>query len=659
MNALIRVVAALALPVSVTCAAAEAKQWLSLPSGAAYALSVDKSGSASTRVAVQESDASARPTPLDARIFDVSYKDDRSKELASAFSVVIDDATATVGRSMNITVAGKPETKRPGPYLLTLHVLPKKGGGAPQVITLTLQRPAPQIVVGPTVVLGQTRSFLRIGQENLPGKLQLQEQSGNAPVLKFSVAELRDAQPGMPDSGILLPPEKQLSLEAGGVMQASFLTTGEFPLGKSTGKIELRATELAAPLTIPYEVRAREHLAWIVVLAALGAAIGWFVRYWLKNRQALASARAAALAQMETMTETLGEVADQKFQDQVRKSIDRLRKVAEGTKPTDIGNQVTAAVTELASAQAALEQAQLDLRQTLEPLHRVLHQKWELPPSGAEALAAAIKQLDAVEGLTKQRNYSEAKAKVAALIQAELLGVVRVAGKWSEDLGAYLQAAVTAPPAVSPEMNARLKTLADAVSSETGSYSKPAATNLAVAEAMLATAHRLYDSVRQFAAELARESSAFMDWAVEELDASGKPNADLLIAAAKDAADGVAADIDSPDDAADRLKVRYRRLVRAWKSLLQNMFQESALIPVNEALDRGSFAEAVTKARELIASRKGIALDGNAPEVSFGVPARPPAASASVFMAQPPASDGVILTAQQTLAHLSREKQAY
>lgn len=95
MNTLIHLLGTLLISASVTCVAAESKPWLSLPSGVAYPLSIDKSGAAGSRIAVQEADASAKPMPLDARVFDVSYKDERSKELVSAFSAVIEDASAT------------------------------------------------------------------------------------------------------------------------------------------------------------------------------------------------------------------------------------------------------------------------------------------------------------------------------------------------------------------------------------------------------------------------------------------------------------------------------------------------------------------------------------------------------------------------------------
>lgn len=237
----------------------------------------------------------------------------------------------------------------PGTY--DVHVRLAGEGFETKLLTLQLVVPAAKLVASPAkLVLDQ------IGGGIVNGSLNLRETS------RLSGATLRAVQPSGPavsdqrETAAFLKAKGSLpSIDAGCAADVAVTANGEFPLGTSTGTLLIDAAELAQPLEVAYEVRARRCLGVIFIVALAGLFVGQLLRFTLANIQTLGNARLQARELLKRLVDE-----DTRRHDAVFRAAlaDIAAKLADTAKKNS-ADGVTKATTE---ASTALDKALSDLK---------------------------------------------------------------------------------------------------------------------------------------------------------------------------------------------------------------------------------------------------------------------------------------------------------
>jgi hypothetical protein len=172
-----------------------------------------------------------------------------------------------------------------------------------------------------------------------------------------------------------------------------------FPVGNSTGKLEINSPDLKAPITVDVEVKARLYGYWIPVLVVLGLIAGLQLREWLPQRIALSAAEAAGAQATAKVREQVELIKDAQFLQAVKPALEELER--HWMRPSKAWARLAAVdrassiVKAQDAAKAAIDSALADLavrmqaaRGTLAALIRVAAQPERLPPPMHSAFAA-------------------------------------------------------------------------------------------------------------------------------------------------------------------------------------------------------------------------------------------------------------------------------
>jgi hypothetical protein len=644
--------------------AASATVWLAFPAGLNYDI-VEKDGVASVRIPVAQEPKAPSVTELQARLRDVVFYNGRQEAISPTFEADFDGGDAHHGPSLVVRV--KSLATRPGSYLLSLDIVrtntetnqPEQG----QSVTLMLQRPAPDIVLGPPVVAEQVLAVW--GDVSNPGLLTLEERSGKASLTEVRFTQLPDPTTTTTSSGGEL--EMLLisnSVPPRTVVKASVLSHGNFPLGKSTGKIQIRARELEQPLVISYEVHTRRTRIWILVLVALGFAGGYLVRHVLRDCQEVAIARGAASDALREINDAEPNVGDEIF----CKVLAELRKAliedARRSQAAAIQAAAAKALQELSLAQKELADRVKQLNDQAQPLHACLHQKWQLPISLRPQLLAAVENIDAVAQFVAEQNAQAGSEKLKMMLEDELLYLTNSLGKWQREAGRYFAELNDAPP---PLLDKGIDQLREATSRWTDQFGAAVSNNPAVTTNQLSTtlssAHTAYGNALSIADNLRDSTAKLVQWVEVATSATCVAlglNLNDIKAVSFRASDLVKADLDHPDAARADLTTRHNGVLAAWKKFLVSIIPpEVDASTINDALDCNQWIEAVKAAG---ASTQRAQPAGSAAIAKAAIAMPSPIAGSIVFAAAPVSSDGtsdLVLVRKRVLSGSALEKDFF
>jgi hypothetical protein len=319
----------------------------------------------------------------------------------------------------------------PGPATYTIVVELSGSTGTPptlttQVVQVTWTLPAAKLApIAPIVV----RDALLWPSDSDDLRLFLREVSGRAKLTDITLSQPeRPTHDGAPTESRL-----ELSTTEEVRPRETILhvkRARSFPIGTTTGKLEIRAPQLVDPIVVPYEVRTRIHDWVIFPVFLLAGLFGWFVRANLKEREALAGMR----AELELLAKQADEIlrADPaalvptNAVPAVRDAIDAGDLVAARRTLDDLHGKVEAALKARSDEIEKLHKEILPMKQSIDL-------PWKLPKRGdvplhaaREALAAATKALQ------------DEKLGAARSAQAEALSALDDAG---EALGAWADSA--------------------------------------------------------------------------------------------------------------------------------------------------------------------------------------------------------------------------
>jgi hypothetical protein len=235
--------------------------------------------------------------------------------------------------------------------------------------------------------------------------LLLLETSRQTRITGLDVAQLDAARLGEVEVPVRFQVEAPESLAPGARSEATLEADRVFPVGTTTGTIEISAPQLGESLHVPFEVRTKVYDLVIVVWFLGWGLLGWLLRHKLKDRVA----RAEILAVLGPLRERTRAEKQTHHDPEIQTSLgDLLRDLERRVQSAHVPDIQEAADTlreRLAEAELSSASHRAEITRKVIELERILEARWELP-SGVEldstraALRAVRKQL--VAGLAIQ-----------------------------------------------------------------------------------------------------------------------------------------------------------------------------------------------------------------------------------------------------------------
>jgi hypothetical protein len=398
-------------------------------------------------------------------IADVESPGRREPSLFDAFTVAMAGQPSRQARAPALLLTIK-EPLAPGTYRVRFTLL----SGHParrQGMTIRVLLPAPQLAVPPTIYITRTiDSPIKVRNSGLV----LRETSGHARLAGLSVEQVQG--PGgvdqLADGKVIVPTPKPVAPGTSAIANVS--TEGDFPLGTSTGQLEIYSPQLGQAIPVTYQVQTRRWKLWLVVAIVLGVAFGFLTRVWLVQRIQRGKARVQAYGVLDQLAQERQRRTDPAFTASIDEARQMLERVLRAGTPEEITAAVKDAGDKLQDAHKKLEEDLGKARDQLVALQQVLATQGSLPNSVSAILDAQRNPFAAIQ---RQLEAGDAKgvSEAAEEMQSELDREVRRATEqWRTEVRPFLSTLQGEGPTVLGSANPGLMTsAADAASLVEGS----------------------------------------------------------------------------------------------------------------------------------------------------------------------------------------------
>ena len=519
-----------------------------------------------------------------ATLLDVIFKDGRSAALIESFKLRLTPAANERGAALELDTGDK--DLLPGSYLLSLKLSDLAAKSTPQTVQLNLSVGSPQVsVMAGKVVVSQVRE-MRGNIVATAGTMKVSWGNGPAPMLLTPVEAHEPPAKGDAETAELaFAPQAETAADS--TLNYHVSPRGEFPLGTTIGRIELRSPSLATPVSIPYEVRARRSYAWISWLAAVGALTGWALRTQIPKQRSLLLARAAMAAARRSVLRALQDVDDADFIDKMNAINRALDRADENRDAALLAAEAKTAEDAVRTALAAIEALVPPLRQRIETLHELVNTDWQLP---TDVKAELLDLPASVERAAQQLNRRNVGACARLVEKLERVGLTRL----RRDADGYVAALLAllnragAQPFPMGEHLARHLAL---IKADAGSYTTPSTD----AASTLSQLQDIFRKVQSFAATAHTKTDAWCTQVANQLgDAFGGAPAGFaaLQAQCTQAADSFAADLQNPVPSTWPAATA-SPLVPTWKAFLLALAPTVDAAALEQELKQGHWHEAV------------------------------------------------------------------
>lgn len=532
---------------------------------------------------------------LNVRKLDVIYKDGRTEGLFKAFDVIPVDASAAEGAALLVT---SKQTLWPGVYVVSLGIAASDTPKDEQSVVLNLTVPSPQVTATPKVVVSQLILPWPFGSSPFADTLEVRETSGKIAALELTPMEMHDA----PAHGDAISASLKFGVPASGPSArlkapAKFVVTpeGEFPLGTTTGHIDIVSPSISPSLSVPFEVRAHRSQLLILLVAALGTLLGWYVRVHLTQRQTLLDAKGAIAAATRTVLRARQTCQDPGFGASMLTLLQQLADAQETDDPKKMNDAAKAVEDEVKKQRDALEARVPAVSTKIQNVHKIADVQWSLPPSLSGAVSALRGPVSRATDLLSQRNLTDAEALIDTQIDDAIPALARGLVQFGQQLSKYLDAAASSPfPATGPNTQ-RLSDLAkESVSTAQEIASAVRTGSLEETTVALNKTHALFQEVKGFADAAVAMANNLCDFVRERLreafgdiDARFAPVREASTAAAEQFAQGVL----TPQTAIFGLGTESVRA--AWKGMLLSLSPSVAQDTLQDALGHAQWQQAV------------------------------------------------------------------
>jgi len=586
------------LAVSGVCAAfADDAKLIDFPAGLSFPL-VEKGDQLSARIPVNPVSGAPVLTSLQVQRRDVFSVEGRPESLTEKISLKWQPGTKDLGPAL--VVSAKAEDMLPGTYTLVIDIssIDTTTVNVRQAATFTLQRAAPQLASLRSVIVWQERGIFSPANTN--GRVNLREDTHKAAVRAISFTELRNPPTVQgPETGNLIVKMNETAIPAGGGVQLEVVPQGEFPIGKTTGKLYLRSPQLAAPLTIDYEVTAVRTSIWIAICAAIGAFSGWGVRIFLQARRDRLLALITASEAQAALVKARTSIPDEDFTTAIKTVECSLKAATETGKPQQIRTASADAMEALAAAETALNERSKALSDTLVPLHKMLHQSWQVPPAVAESLGAARTFADGILSLAESRNIKAAQTLLSGQIPSACVSLANAASKWRGDAAKYLAALADHPPALPEQGGVRLTEAVVAWKKQFGDNHDYVVIERADLEKELAATHAAFQQARTISGDMRTNGQEVAEWARDLfVPPANAAHFIEIVSISKSHADALAADLNNPDANRAAPAQRQRDEKAAWEKALLSSIPNVDPAQVKAKLEQGQWTAAAQIASE-------------------------------------------------------------
>jgi hypothetical protein len=614
---------------AVTAPAADAPKWIELPGGLTYAL-VEQEDLVSTRIPINPLPGGPpAPATLKASLRDVVFAEARPAPLAGAIKLKLEPGTTELGPALIVTAPAS--DLLPGNYLVMVDFLYE--GGPPetaraQSVTFTLPRAAPQLTSLRSVNVWQERSFRE--SERTAGRLQLKEESRKAAVRGLSFTEVRAPVAGQPnETGRLLITPGTSTIAPGSDLELKVLPEGDFPLGETSGKIQVHAPNLAAPLMIDYKVTSVRTSLWIAILAILGALMGWLVRKFFQLKRERANSRIAASEVLGALIAARKSVPDAAFVKAIQDAETALQAGARNKKPATIDAAVGVARAALTAAQNELAPRRTTLVAALTALRATLKQLWRLPPAVGQRLDDARVLADSVLALANAQDIGQAQKTLDDKGNTVRTALFNAAVAWRVAAAKYLDKIAQHPPPLPAQGATRLNEAVAAWKKQFEKADDLTSVSSEELQAELVRIHSAYSQARSIAGEMRAGAMEVSTWARSLFVPPGDPAPfDALDKSAETQADALDADLAEPGAASPNPAKRELEARTVWEEALLSAIPNANPSTVKAALDKSEWTAAAEAARKLVVPRSsgaGTALTfgggtGSAPPVTVLAP---------------------------------------
>ncbi|MDO9074129.1 MAG: hypothetical protein Q7U73_12780 [Rubrivivax sp.] len=504
--------------------AAQAKDWFTVVGGTtSFELVRSADGRLSSRVPLLPVPDAVVPAgqQLVAQNVDVSNKLGRASALLSSVRATLEPETSSQGASLVFSADVVPELL-PGPYgvVVRIGLEPTVKGQMVQQVSLTLTVPAPELRAK-ALAVDIVRPLPFFGAQSIvTPPVELQERTGKAPVRDIKVDVLRDAAPPPgADSGVLSFKPEFTSLVPSGAASAAVVVSGDYPLGKTVGKLEFRSPDLLAPVSVAYEVRVIESKAWIPILAFLGVLLGYGVRHVLKGRQEYKAAIASASEFVAALARARAASLDDDFRSELKSIRDELDIATAGKrKAAVVVAALGVAQPKLMTARTALDARLSGVLQKVQELRNFADVSWRAPGSIQPALDEIRAQVFLLEQDMLARNAKGANSRVQSATVKGLPSIVNAAGRYGTAL-AQLTTRLADSRLPLPEASQRR--LVDTASLLTKSFPSPwtdvSQATVAQASQQLTKVYGDVNLALEVTKSIFGDSQAFAEWARKQL----------------------------------------------------------------------------------------------------------------------------------------------
>ncbi|MFT4103362.1 MAG: hypothetical protein QM674_20500 [Burkholderiaceae bacterium] len=428
------------------------KEFLEFPMGTNFEVEASSTGARTVRIPVATIDKATALDRLKVRIQDVARKEIRQAEVTARFAIdpVAATSTATAAFVVKLDVpppaGAQPATLQVGDYAVTVLIgLDLDDPTADNQLVLLKITISSAKLTGKPFQVGRVLGMFG-NDDDIPGTLILTESTGRVAVSAIRASVDRNP-PARPDEGALDLQALTGAIAAGQPRSFSIKTNGKFPLGESTGTLNLLAPELDASVPIVFKVFVRRDYRWILVLTVAGSLVGWSVRIKLAQRKLRLSSKLDASIAIEALQDAVVECQDAPF----RRALSRLRTDLQ----TSVDKDAPAAITAKAKATLdAMVGERTKLEQRLAPF--VLRSGWlqallrinrTIPSPVAVDLEILKKLADQWQQQVQARDAQSAAAHEAA-VDRSLSKVADTVCTYGADLARYLTALTSsqAPP---------------------------------------------------------------------------------------------------------------------------------------------------------------------------------------------------------------------
>jgi hypothetical protein len=418
--------------------------WVKFPAGLAQPLT-DGGADGEARLPIQFTPDSPPPGELDARVLNVVTQQPRPTDLVQRFSLAVDAGDEKRGPALVVKV--QPMLDRPGGYTIVAELRSKKAQPAlTQPFELQIERPAAQVAANSPLVVEQVWKWFNCASVTAPA-LNLRERSLRAQLHPLKIEDRSEhPSPTRVTAARLEFPNAPKSLGAGETTRLNAAAPTRFPLGTTSGRVEISAPQLAEPVVVAYEVRAKVHPGWLVALSLLGLGFGYLVRIGLQVVQERSKGRLALLDVRAQLNGARAAHPDGAFRAAIDEALRTLDAKLGERDPAQISAAALAAATALNEALTALARRRQQLDADLAPLLRLVRTERPLPPAAHAAREECERALLAANAALDNGDVTGAQAALDAVRADVLPRVIEAVRVWRRDAGSYFNAFTAARP---------------------------------------------------------------------------------------------------------------------------------------------------------------------------------------------------------------------